>query len=67
MAITAFILAYVEYLVIREIVNEKTDLDLDIFPEYYYDDLRKTWIGAGILLAGFVVNYLIFWLLGWLG
>jgi hypothetical protein len=59
MALLIAFLAYGEYLFIRLFINKYTNLDLDIFPDRYYDNPKKTWIGAGIFMASFFITAMI--------
>lgn len=63
MIIVVLILSYLEYLAVRAYLIKFYNLELDMFPDRYGDDPKRTWTGAGILLACFFVTMIIYILL----
>ena len=59
MILIILILSYLEYLAIRFILLKYTKIELDIFPDRYYDNPKKTWLGAGIFITSFLITGLI--------
>jgi hypothetical protein len=59
MVLIILIMAYCEYLIIRKIVRKKWHIELDLLPDRYGDDLKRTWLNAGVFLGCFVVTLII--------
>jgi len=51
-----FIFSYVIYLILRKVLMSLNIIELDFYPNYYYDDPKRTWINAGVLIGCFVVT-----------
>lgn len=58
-AILAFFLGYILYLLLRLLLLKYTDIELDIIPDRYADDLKRTWKGAGTYMACYLVAAII--------
>ncbi|WP_069999359.1 hypothetical protein [Cellulosilyticum sp. I15G10I2] len=56
MTFITLIFSYLEYLAIRFILLKYTKIELDIFPDRYYDNPKKTWLGAGIFITCFLIT-----------
>lgn len=52
-------IACCEYILIREILKRKWDIHLDLIPDRYGDDLKRTWLNASVFLACFFVTLII--------
>lgn len=60
MLLVIVLLGYIEYLGIRWVLLKFTDIKLDILPDRYYDDPKRTWTNASILLICFLITSAIF-------
>ena len=63
MLILVLIISYLEYLAVRACLIKFYNLGLDMFPDRYGDDPKRTWTGAGILLACYFITLVIYILL----
>ena len=51
-----FIVSIFMYYSLRHVVNKKTDLNLPIFPERYYDDELKTIVQAALTMLSLLIG-----------
>lgn len=59
MILIVLVLAYCEYLLIRKILINKWGIELDLLPDRYHNDLKRTWLNAGVFMGCFLVTLII--------
>lgn len=63
MAFFTFLFSYIFYLILRIVLEKLNIITLDLFPNYYYDNPKRTWTNAGVLIICFVITTVIMYIL----
>lgn len=61
--VLAFFLGYIFYVLVRLLLLKYTDIKLDIIPDRYPDDPKRTWQGAGTYMACYLIAGIILMIL----
>lgn len=59
MILITLVIACCEYILIRGVLKHKWDIHLDLIPDRYGNDLKRTWLNASVFLACFYVTLII--------
>jgi len=61
--ISSLLLGYVEYIVIRAVFLKFSNIKLDLVPDRYHNDPKRTWTNVAVLLSCFLTTLVILYLI----